>query len=66
MKQIKCPKCGSMNTKMEGDDFFNYLVCKQCGFDASMEYEADVGERSGNRSGGSPYKRGGSLRTQKR
>ena len=65
MKQI-CPKCKSSNVIIEGDDFFSYLVCKECGFDESMEYEADTGDRKTKSSGGSPYKRGGSLRTQRR
>jgi len=62
----KCPKCGSQNVKMEGDDFFSYLICSECGFDESLEYETDMGDRKTKSSGGSPYKRGGSLRTQKR
>tara|TARA_Y100000310_G_scaffold285479_1_gene308963 strand:+ start:6755 stop:6994 length:240 start_codon:yes stop_codon:yes gene_type:complete len=65
-KDNKCPRCGSMHTKIEGDGSFSYLVCLDCGYDESMEYEAGVGERKGKGGGGSPYKRGGSLRTQKR
>jgi predicted nucleic-acid-binding Zn-ribbon protein len=66
MKDKKCPRCGSKNIKEEGDEMFSFLVCLNCGFDESMEYESDTGDRKGKSSGGSPYKRGGSLRIQKR
>jgi len=62
----KCPRCGSNNTEEEGDETFSFLVCLDCGFDESMEYESDLGDRKTKSSGGSPYKRGGSLRVQKR
>ena len=65
-KENKCPRCGSVHTKMEGDDFFSYLVCLECGFDESLEYETDTNERKGKSGGGSPYKKGGPVRTQKR
>jgi len=62
----KCPKCGSTNVKLEGDDKFSFLVCLDCGYDESMEYESDPRDRKSKSGGGSPYKRGGALRTQKR
>ncbi len=62
----KCPNCGSDDVIIEGDEDISFLICKECGFDEGDEYESDLGERKGKSSGGSPYKRGGSLRTQKR
>jgi hypothetical protein len=64
--KVKCPKCGSEKIKIEGDDLFSYLVCEECGFDESLEFEADLGDRKSKGGGGSPYKRGGALRVQKR
>ena len=62
----KCPKCGSNHIEIEGDDFFCYLVCMECGFDESEEYEAEEGNRKSKGGKSSPYKRGGAVRTQKR
>ena len=62
----KCPRCKSSHVEVEGDDFFSYVVCMECGFDESLEYEADPNERVAKGGVGSPYKRGGSLRIQKR
>ena len=62
----KCPRCKSSHVEIEGDDFFSYTVCMECGFDESLEYESDASERSAKGGGGSPYKRGGALRVQKR
>lgn len=59
----KCPKCGSTHTEMEGEDI-HFLVCLDCGYDEGDEY-AIAEERAGKGGKGSPYKRGGSLRTQK-
>ncbi len=62
----KCPRCGSGHVEIEGDDFFSYLVCMECGFDESVEYEADDSDRKAKGGKSSPYKRGGALRVQKR
>ncbi len=62
----KCPRCGSGHIEIEGDDFFSYVACMDCGFDESLEYEANPNERVAKGGGGSPYKRGGALRIQKR
>lgn len=62
----KCPKCGSSHTEIEGDDFFSYLVCMECGFDESLEYDFDAGDRKSKGGKSSPYRRGGALRVQKR
>ena len=66
-KGKKCPRCGSTHTEMEGDDLFSFLICLDCGFDESLEFESggDNDRKKGGGGGGSPYKRGGSLRIQR-
>lgn len=61
----KCPRCGSMHTEREGDEDFAFVVCLDCGYDGE-DYEAEEKGSSGKGGGGSPYKRGGPVRTQKR
>ena len=66
-EKLKCPRCGSKHTDVEGDENFSFLICLDCGFDEGTEYESEDGARKGGSGGGGgPYKRGGSLRTQKR
>ena len=65
-KEKKCPRCGSTHTEMEGDDVFCFLICLDCGFDESLEFESGgESDRKKGGGGGSPYKRGGALRTQR-
>ncbi len=62
-----CPRCQSKHTEIEGDDLFTYLICLDCGFDESLEYEEADDKRTGKGTGGgSPYRRGGAIRSQKR
>jgi transcription initiation factor TFIIIB Brf1 subunit/transcription initiation factor TFIIB len=61
----KCPKCGSEHTEVEGDDELGFLICLDCGYDEGEQYETP-GERKSKGGKSSPYKRGGSLRTQKK
>jgi|TARA_Y100000310_G_C20695679_1_gene825522 predicted nucleic-acid-binding Zn-ribbon protein len=66
-KKKKCPRCGSTHTEVEGDETFSFVVCLECGFDESLEYESGgENDRKKGGGGGSPYKRGGALRIQKR
>ena len=64
----KCPICSSSQVEMINEDGFEFLRCLKCGYDESADYdEAYPEQRGGGKGkGGSPYKRGGALRTQKR
>ena len=61
----KCPKCGSENTEIEGNEELGFLICPECGYHEADEYETP-GDRKSKGGKSSPYKKGGSLRTQKR
>ena len=61
----KCPRCGSGHLDYEGDEDLRFLICLSCGYDEGDEYETP-GERKGKGGKGTPYKRGGSLRAQKK
>ena len=64
--QNKCPVCGSTDVKVKDEDGFEFIVCNKCKYDGSSEYDVYPGDKSSGKSkGGSPYKRGGSRRTQK-
>lgn len=65
MSQKKCPICGSSDIKIIEDDDMRYIKCNKCKFNESEGYDVYPEERSSKSSGGSPYKRGGSLRSQK-
>ncbi len=49
----------------EGDKEFGFLICLNCGYDEGDEYDVPS-ERTTKGGKGTPYKRGGSLRTQKK
>ena len=65
MKKQPCPRCGSTHIEIESDADFAFLICLDCGFDQSDEYETP-NDRKGKEGKGTPYKRGGGSRTQKR
>ena len=50
---------------MEGEEDIQFLICLNCGYDESDDYEVPS-ERTSKGGKGTPYKRGGSLRTQKK
>ena len=63
----KCPKCKSNNVK-----FVNYInvkciVCSECGFDESKEYDVYPQDKKSQKEKGryTPYKTGGFKRTKK-
>ncbi len=66
MMQKKCPVCGSLEIKIIDQEGTAYIQCLKCKFNEMDEYDIYPEERTAKSSGGSPYKRGGSLRTQKR
>ena len=49
----------------EGEEDFRFLICLSCGYDEGDDYEVPS-ERKGKGGKGTPYKRGGGLRTQKK
>jgi len=61
----RCPQCNSQHTEILGDEEFSFLVCLDCGYDESQAYETPD-ERTKKGGKGSPYKKGGALRTQKK
>jgi transposase-like protein len=61
----KCPRCGSEHVDYEGEEDFRFLICLSCGYDEGDDYEVPS-ERKGKGGKGTPYKRGGGLRTQKK
>tara|TARA_Y100000310_G_scaffold78181_1_gene74807 strand:- start:5792 stop:6001 length:210 start_codon:yes stop_codon:yes gene_type:complete len=68
MKNTKnCPKCSSGNVKIV--DYMNVkcVVCSNCGFDESKEYEVFPEEKKSQKAKGkyTPYKAGGFKRIKK-
>ncbi len=70
MKYNKCPVCSSKNFKIGKDDVLGeFIICKNCGFDESSEYDEDYGDersRQKGKSSFSPYKTGGGRRSAKK
>ena len=64
--QKRCPICGSVDIKIINNEGMEYIKCNKCKFNEMEEYDVYPEERSGKSSGGSPYKKGGALRTQKK
>ena len=64
----KCPICSSSQIEIINEDGFEFIRCLKCGYDESADYDEAYPEQKGGGKGkgGSPYKRGGALRTQKR
>ena len=64
--KTECPKCKSKHidaVELMGSKF---LICLSCGYDESEEMEAYPESRGGKWGRGSPYKRGGPMRSIKR
>ncbi len=64
----KCPECGSKNLKKENDDLIGeYIICLDCGFDESLEYDVYPDEKKSQKAKGSysVYKHGGGRRSVK-
>ncbi len=60
----KCPKCKSI-AKLILYRSSSAIVCKECGFDERIELETGASSKSGTKSR-SPYRTGGSARSQKK
>ena len=61
-----CPKCGTGNIKIVKFIGIDCVVCGNCGFDESSQYEV-FGEKKSQKAKGSytPYKSGGHDRGKK-
>ena len=66
MAQKKCPVCGSLDITIKEEEGTQYIQCNACTFNEMDEYDVYPEERTSKSSGGSPYKKGGALRTQKK
>ncbi|HLC50241.1 MAG TPA: hypothetical protein VJI97_02330 [Candidatus Nanoarchaeia archaeon] len=64
---VNCPKCGSKKTKSVDYLGAKVLKCDECGFDESSLLDVFPEDKSSQKAKGqySPYKTGGSRRTQK-
>jgi len=59
----KCPKCGSSHLDQVDVMGSKCLICLSCGYDESELLEEYPSSRGGKGGKGSPYKRGGSMRS---
>ncbi len=63
----KCPKCSSSNARII--DYFGVkcVVCNNCGYDESKQYDVYPGEKKSQKEKGrhTPYKVGGFRRGKK-
>ena len=59
-----CPKCGSNKIKIINYMDIKCVVCKNCGFDESKQYDVFPDEKKSQKAkaGYTPYKTGGSKR----
>ena len=65
---MKCPKCGSENVQFTEFMGVECVVCNTCGYNEEEELNASPEGRTSQKAKGkySPYKAGGSRRTQKK
>ncbi|MAE43289.1 hypothetical protein CMO93_05940 [Candidatus Woesearchaeota archaeon] len=62
-----CPKCESNNIKIVDYLGTKCIICKNCGFDESKEYEVYPEQKTSQKEKArhTPYKTGGHKRTRK-
>ena len=68
MKNIKnCPKCSSNNVKIINYMGVKCIVCNNCGFDESKQFEVYPEDKKSQKAKNryTPYKTGGFRRTKK-
>ena len=63
MKKTRCPKCNHPNIRVVYQDETEFIQCPSCKYDETL-FDAVATERTSAKSK-SPYKAGGSRRTQK-
>lgn len=63
----KCPKCGSSGIKIIDYMGVKCIICKDCGFDQTKDYEVYPEQKTSQKAkaGYTPYKTGGHKRTRK-
>ena len=64
---MKCPKCDSNHIDYVDEQGIKVLICLDCGYDESEEYEITAEEKSNQKAKGSytRYKTGGGKRSGK-
>ena len=67
VKSSSCPKCRSKNVKIVDYLGIKCIICKDCGFDETNQYEVYPQEKVSQKekSKFTPYKTGGHKRTAK-
>jgi len=67
MKKKKCPECNSEDIRFIKKKKRTFLVCNHCFYDETEESESYPEQRTSQKAKGSysPYKTGGSRRTNK-
>jgi phage FluMu protein Com len=65
---MKCPKCGSINVTYTHYMGIECVICKSCGFSEEEELNLTPEYKTSQKQKGkyTPYKTGGSRRTQKK
>lgn len=66
-KTKSCPKCKSKQIRFVDYLGIRCIVCTKCGYDERDIYEDELGEKTSQKARGryTPYKTGGSRRSQK-
>lgn len=64
---VSCPRCKSTDVILQKYRGIVVRVCRTCGYDESLEFENEAGEKGSQKAKGSysPYKSGGPSRTRK-
>ena len=67
MKGKNCPKCNSGNIKLVDYLGVKCVICKNCGFDETSQFEVYPEQKTSQKEKArhTPYKAGGSRRSQK-
>ena len=63
---MNCPKCKSPNVRIEEYQGIDCIVCNDCDYDESQQYEVYPEHKTSQKAKGkfTPYKAGGNKRTK--
>lgn len=61
-----CPECGSKDIEIKQKKGVKYIICTECEYDESMDYDQSYPDEKTSAGRGSPYKRGGAQRVVKK